>query len=134
MDRKERFTLYPTASQIISKFHDDMQHAAYSLIEPRSSIERHTGQENRTGEFLRIHIPLIIPEGDLYFECMGEVIYWDDIWGFNNQLTHSAHNNTDEYRLIFLLDLRMSALGLEPCGQFDPKWQLHAKPFIREKQ
>jgi len=125
---------YPTAYKLMKKFEGDIGIASYSVIEPKSVIERHTGPENRDGEYLRIHIPLIIPEGDVFFECLGEVIKWDDIWGFNNQLIHSAHNYTDEYRLVFLIDLRRTAIGLEPGEPFDEKWQIHAKPFVRENQ
>lgn len=130
----QRLREHPTAFKLIHKFRGDVAIATYSVIEPNSVIARHTGPENRDGEYIRIHIPLIIPPGDVFFECLGEVITWDDIWGFNNQLIHSAHNYTDEYRLVFLIDLRRTAIGLEPGEPFDEKWQIHAKPFIREKQ
>jgi len=125
---------YPTACGLVQEFGNDVAIAAYSVIDPNSVIHRHTGPENRDGEFLRIHIPLIVPEGDIFFECLGEIIDWSDIWGFNNQLIHSAHNYTNEYRLVFLIDLRRTAIGLEPGVPFDPEWQIHAKPFIRDKQ
>ncbi len=128
----EKRIKYPTAYKLIQRFQGDIGNAGYSIIEPNSVIDRHTGPENRDGEYLRIHIPLIIPIGDIFFECLGEIITWDDIWGFNNQLIHSAHNYTNEYRLIFLIDLRRTAIGLEPGEPFDEKWQIHAKPFIRE--
>lgn len=129
----ERIKSHPTAFKLMHKFKGDVAIASYSVIEPHSVIERHTGPENRDGEYLRIHIPLIIPKGDVFFECLGEVITWDDIWGFNNQLIHSAHNYTDEYRLVFFIDLRRTAIGLEPGEPFDEKWQIHAKPFVREQ-
>lgn len=124
---------YPTAYKLIKKYGDDCGIAGYSVIEPRSVIERHTGPENRDGEYLRIHIPLIIPEGDIFFEVLGEEIDWSDIWGFNNQLIHSAYNNSDEYRLVFIIDLRRTAIGLEPGVPFDAEWQINAKPFVRQK-
>jgi hypothetical protein len=123
---------YPTAYKLIKKYGANCGIAGYSVIEPRSVIERHTGPENRDGEYLRIHIPLIIPEGDVFFEVLGEEIDWSDIWGFNNQLIHSAHNNTDEYRLVFIIDLSRTAIGLEPGVPFDPEWQINAKTFVRE--
>lgn len=123
---------YPTAYNLIQQYGDNCGIATYSVIEPNSVIDRHTGPENRDGEYLRIHIPLVIPNGDVFFEVLGQVVYWDDIWGFNNQLIHSAHNYTNEYRLVFIIDLRRTAIGLEPGEPFNEEWQLNAKPFVRE--
>lgn len=124
---------YPTAYKLMEQYGDDCGIATYSVIEPNSVIDRHTGPENRDGEYLRIHIPLIVPSGEIFFEVMGQVVYWNDIWGFNNQLIHSAHNYTNEYRLVFLIDLKRTSIGLDPGTPFNEEWQIHAKPFVREK-
>lgn len=130
---EEAKTKYPAAYELMQYYGDDCGIATYSIIEPNSVIDRHTGPENRDGEYLRIHIPLVIPDGDIFFEVLGQVVYWDDIWGFNNQLIHSAHNYTNEYRLVFIIDLRRTAIGLKPGEPFNEEWQLNAKPFVREK-
>lgn len=105
---------YSTAFKLINEYGDDCPIANYSLLGPNSKINRHTGIENRDGEFIRIHIPLVIPEGDLYFEVLGEIVRWDDIFAFNNQFVHSAHNNTNKWRLCFLIDIRRTRAGLPP--------------------
>ena len=105
---------YPTAMKLINEFGEDCPIANYSILGPNSKINRHTGVENRNGEYVRIHIPLIVPEGDLFFEVGGETITWDDIFAFNNQFVHSAHNNTSEWRLCFLIDISRKKLGLPP--------------------
>jgi hypothetical protein len=125
---------YPTAYKLVKEYGDDCPIANYSCLAPNSVIERHTGPENRDGEFVRIHIPLIIPKGDVFFECAGEEITWDDIWSFNNQLPHSAHNYTNEYRLCFLIDLRRSAIGMPPGPKYSKRHEVLCPPFVREKK
>lgn len=104
---------YPTAYQILKRF-PECSFSWYAVLPPHSVIRRHTGPENRTGESIRIHIPLIIPTGDIGFEVAGEIIDWSDLFAFNNQKLHSAWNNTDEYRLCFILDLPRSLCDLPP--------------------
>jgi hypothetical protein len=122
---------FPTAYKLIKEYGDDCPIANYSCLAPNSVIERHTGPENRDGEYVRIHIPLIIPEGDVFFECAGEEITWEDIWSFNNQLPHSAHNYTNEYRLCFLIDLRRSAIGMPPGPKYSKRIEVLCPPFTR---
>jgi hypothetical protein len=127
---KER---YPTAFKLIEEYGDNCPIANYTVLAPNSVLERHTGVENRNGEFIRIHIPLIIPEGDVFFEAGGEEIDWSDIWGFNNQIAHSAHNYTNEWRLLFLIDIRRTFIGLEPSPPYDIKNESnYMTPFVRK--
>lgn len=124
---------YPTAYKLIEEYGDDCPIANYTVLAPNSVLQRHTGVENRSGEFIRIHIPLIIPEGDVFFEAMGEEIDWSDIWGFHNQFAHSAHNYTNEWRLVFLIDLRRTSIGLEPGQPYDIKNEsTFVPPFVRK--
>lgn len=127
---------YPTAYKITKEFWDDCPIANYSYLAPNTVLHRHTGPENRTGEYIRIHIPLIIPPGDLFFEVNGEEIDWSDIFAFDNQLVHSAHNLSDGHRLIFLLDVKRSRIGLPPGQPFNKDRQLYqlSKPFIRKNK
>ena len=110
---------YPTAMKLIDEYGDDCLFAAYSLLGPDSKINRHTDPENRNGEFIRIHIPLIVPKGKVYFEVLGEIVTWDDIFAFNNQFVHSAHNNTPDWRLCFVIDIRRTRIGLPPGVHYD---------------
>lgn len=123
---------YATAYKLLQKYGDeDCPILNYSCMAPNTVIQRHTGVENRSGEFIRIHIPLIIPKGDVFFEVYGEIVDWSDLFAFNNQFVHSAHNLTSEYRLVFLLDLRRSIVGLPPGAPYDESLEKEAPPFIR---
>lgn len=126
---------FPTAYKLIKEFWDDCPIASYSYMAPGTVLHRHTGPENRLGEYIRIHIPLIIPPGDVFFEVDGEETTWDDIFGFDNQLVHSAHNLSDGHRLIFLIDIKRSRIGLPPGQLFNKDRQLYSllhKPFVRK--
>lgn len=124
---------YPTAFKLVSGFGEYCPIASYSILAPQTILHRHTGPENRTGEYIRIHIPLIIPEGDVFLEASGEEVTWDNIWGFNNQHAHSAYNLTDEWRVIFMIDLHREHIGMDPGEVFNPEIDLSHKPFIRHQ-
>jgi len=127
---------FPTIQKILKELEGQLGHLFYSIMEPNTIISRHTGPENRTGEHLRIHIPLIIPKGDVFFEVNGEEIDWSEPFGFNNQYTHSAHNLSSERRLILLIDIRRSFLGLPPGYPYYSREHLQfiskVPPFVRK--
>jgi hypothetical protein len=116
--------LYPTAHNLVKEYGEFCPIANYSILAPQTILNRHSGPENREGKFIRIHIPLIIPEGDIFLEASGEEVTWDNIWGFNNQHTHSAYNFSDEWRVVFMIDLDMAHIGMEPQAPYDPSIDL----------
>lgn len=108
---------FPTAIQMIKMLEDYCPIAEYSVLEPGGEITVHNGIENRYSEYLRYHIPLIIPDGGtdkLGFECMGELIDWSDVWAFDNQGMHTAWNKTEKHRLVFIIDIHRSVAGVPP--------------------
>lgn len=105
---------FPTAFKHIFPKYEGVTICGYGLMYPHSIISRHTGIENRTGEWIRIHIPLIIPEGDCGMEVNGELVDWSDLFAFNNQRLHSVWNFTDHHRLILLVDMLRSGCDLPP--------------------
>jgi len=112
---------YPTAWKLVSRYRHHCPIANYSILAPHTILHRHTGMENRLGNFIRIHIPLIVPEGDLFLEVKDEEVTWDKIFCFDNQFVHSAYNNTDKWRLIFLFDLSRDIAGIPPGRPYDPE-------------
>ncbi len=130
-----RAVKYKTAYTLANEFGEKCPIAQYSIMAPNTVLQRHTGPENRTGKYIRIHIPLIIPEGDVFLEVNGEEVRWDDIFGFNNQFVHSAHNYTDQYRLVFFIDLDREHIGMTPGEPWDERFdELSKLPFIRKTQ
>jgi hypothetical protein len=125
--------LHPTAYMLTKKYEKYCPISTYSVMAPRSVLRRHTGPENRTGKYIRIHIPLIIPEGDIFLEVNGEKVDWSDLFGFNNQLAHSSWNLSDEYRLVYIIDLDREFIGLPPGSLYDERLEKYASPFLEEE-
>jgi hypothetical protein len=123
---------YKTAAALTKKYADVCPVSSYSILEKNSVIKRHVGLENITGETIRIHIPLFVPEGDIFLETEGVEIDWSDIFGFANQYIHSAHNYSNTRRLVYLIDIKRKYLGLprtEICNYYQRlrTWP----PFVR---
>ena len=128
---------FPTAFNHIFPNYDGVTICGYGLMYPHSVISRHTGIENRTGEWIRVHIPLIIPKGDLGMEVNGEIVDWSDLFAFNNQRLHSVWNFTDEYRLILLVDMLRTCCDLPPGIPFkegDDCESIECPPFLKTEQ
>jgi hypothetical protein len=105
---------FPTACSLISYFGDSVKTASYLVLDSHSSIDWHHDVENPHGEMCCVHIPLDVPKGDLGLELKDEeVLRWDDIFAWNNQILHRAWNKTDNPRLIFLLDFTKESCGLD---------------------
>lgn len=121
---------YPTAKAMMDHYGDDLYGLVYSAIGPYSILQRHVGPENIDGVYVRIHIPLIVPSGDIFLEVDGQEVTWDDIFGFNNQHLHSAHNYSNEWRLIMIVDMSRERCGLPPGRRFSDTSE-RENPFVR---
>ena len=86
--------------------------------------------ENRDGRTLRIHIPLLVPPGDIFFEVEGVEVDWSDLFGFNNQHIHSAFNLTPKRRLVYLIDITTEKLGIPALSGADFERQ-HSIPLFK---
>ena len=115
---------YPTAYRLVKAFGDDCNVATYSILKPGSKIPLHTGdEENRYCKYIRCHIPLVIPEGDMGLWLMGQTIGWrDGVFGFDNSGVHIAWSNAATNRLVFIIDLHRSTLGIPPNKHMRSRW------------
>ena len=105
-------TKYPVAASLIREFEPDVCLTLYSYLAPHSSIPEHADVENPDNEYIRIHIPLFIPEGDCYFTVGDRKLTWNNgVFGFDGGM-HSAYNNTDKPRVILLIDIKRFHLDL----------------------
>ena len=127
---EESKSKFPTMISIIDYFgFDNLGSVTYSVLEANGIIARHTGPENRAGKFIRCHIPLIVPEGDLGMEINGEVVDWSESFGFNNQIIHSVWNNTDYRRLVLMIGIKRSYIGLPDAPPWTEETNADAVPF-----
>ena len=76
--------------------------AGFSILEPKTRIFPHKGY---THEVYRSHLGLITPKG-AWLEVDGERVEWEQgkMFVFDDMVTHSAYNGSDEERVILLLD------------------------------
>ena len=91
----------PNTMNILSQFQDEIVNAGFSCLEPGATTKRHRDVDS---SFYRCHIPLIIPKGDCYLEVEGVKRKWDNPLVFDDTKYHNAWNNTDEYRVILIVD------------------------------
>lgn len=130
----DRIAKFPTAKTIMDKYGDELFGLVYSSIGPYSILQRHDGPENIDGEYIRIHIPLIIPPGDIFLEVKGQEVIWNNTFGFNNQYLHSAHNYSNEWRTIMIVDMSRKACGLPPGRHFNESEEVRKTQFVRGMQ
>ena len=102
--------MFPTAATLTKKYIAYVGCSGYSVLEGGGYIKPHVDIENRSRKTVRIHIPLIIPEGDSALEVRGVKLNWSDLFAFDNAELHSAYNKTDKRRLIYSIDISKSLL------------------------
>lgn len=124
---------YPTAYSIIDYLgKENVKLVTYSILEANSIIYRHTGSENKSSKYIRIHIPLIVPDvtlDEMGMEVNGEIIGWPEVFGFNNQIIHSVWNTTPYRRLVLIVDLSRDFLGIPEGKPWAPEDDWYANPF-----
>jgi len=109
---------YPKLTEMIDKLRteygiDSVNKVTFSILVANGNIGVHTGRDNIHSEYIRCHIPLIIPEhtrDEMYLEANADKVYWTETWGFDNQIPHTAKNATDYHRLVLIIDISRDAL------------------------
>jgi|tagenome__1003787_1003787.scaffolds.fasta_scaffold20988880_5 Flp pilus assembly protein TadD len=83
--------------------------AMFSLLAPRTRIPPHTGVANTR---LVCHLPLIIPP-NCGFRCGATTIEWHvgKAFVFDDTIEHEAWNDSDELRVVLIVDLWAPALS-----------------------
>jgi aspartyl/asparaginyl beta-hydroxylase (cupin superfamily) len=74
----------------------------FSLLQPRSRLPAHTGVTNTRAI---VHLPLVVPEG-CGLRVGGETRTWQvgKAFAFDDTIEHEAWNESDEPRLVLILD------------------------------
>jgi beta-hydroxylase len=88
--------------------------ALFSILEPRAEIPRHRGW---AAGVVRCHYPLITPhdEASCWIDVDGVRLHWRESQPllFDDTLEHEVHNETDEMRVVLIVDFepRQPLLG-----------------------
>ena len=125
---------FPTAAKLTNKYADHCLISSYSVLESQSSIGRHSDMENRNRSYVRIHIPLIVPTGDIFLEVDNVEIDWTDLFAFDSELLHSAYNFSDYRRLVYILDISREFLNIPPADSWSLEVEAQTLPFVRGTQ
>lgn len=83
--------------------------AMFSLLAPRTRIPPHTGVANVR---LVCHLPLIVPPA-CGFRCGATTVEWrvGETFVFDDTIEHEAWNDSDELRVVLIVDLWPPALS-----------------------
>jgi beta-hydroxylase len=94
----------PKTVSIIEEFIPQHMSAGFSILKPKTKIKPHTG---RPIDVLRCHLGLIIPK-DCGLQVNGETQKWENgkVFVFDDTYLHSAWNDSEEERVILLLDFK----------------------------
>jgi aspartyl/asparaginyl beta-hydroxylase (cupin superfamily) len=113
---KSNALLAPNTMKLIQKCIDDghnIRNAFFSILGPNSYITEHSGYMNSV---LRYHLGLYVPYPDKsYLIVNKEKINWQEGKGFiwNDNFLHSAHNESNNNRVILILDIVRNDLPVE---------------------
>ncbi|QXQ05108.1 aspartyl/asparaginyl beta-hydroxylase domain-containing protein [Sphingosinicellaceae bacterium] len=88
--------------------------AMFSLLRPHTRIPPHTGIANTR---LVCHLPLIVPDG-CWFRVGAERREWrvGEAFVFDDTIEHEAANDSDEPRIVLILDLWHPGLSRAECA------------------
>lgn len=100
---KDHCAACPKTAKLVAQCFPTHGAAGFSVLGPETDILPHEGYQ---GEFLRLHLPLIVPEGDCGLEVGGEVRRWrpGEPLVFDDRVTHRAWNHTTTARVVLLID------------------------------
>jgi aspartate beta-hydroxylase len=75
----------------------------FSVLAPRTRIPAHSSVSNAR---LVVHLPLIVPEG-CRFRVGNDIRPWreGEAWVFDDTIDHEAWNDSDNYRVILMIDI-----------------------------
>jgi beta-hydroxylase len=93
----------PLTAELVEKYFGNHGAAGFSVLRPHTRINPHQGYQ---GDYLRCHLGLRIPAGDCALQVEDETRHWREgqVMVFDDRLWHRAWNNTDQERVILLVD------------------------------
>ncbi len=119
IDNPINHSLCPVTSQLI-KSNSNIISADFSYIPPKTKILPHKGF---TKMVLRVHLGLIIPEGDTGIRVEKQTRKWKEgkLLILDDSFEHEAWNNTDFDRVVLMFDI------------VNPRWGYTADEINRYK-
>jgi beta-hydroxylase len=93
----------PRTADLVRKHVPVNGSVGFSRLAAGTVIQPHTGDDFG---FLRMHLGIQVPEGDIGLRVQGEDIKWQTgrAFIFDDSLLHEAWNRTDQDRVVLILD------------------------------
>tara|TARA_Y100000593_G_scaffold94174_1_gene192008 strand:+ start:17673 stop:18173 length:501 start_codon:yes stop_codon:yes gene_type:complete len=89
--------------------------ATYSVFEPNAKIYPHVGYDLEEPVY-RVHLPIIVPNDsqNCWIKVKGEKRSWqkNELLIFDDMMEHEAQNNTEEDRVVVIMDFKKEAFNL----------------------
>lgn len=119
IDNPVNHSLCPVTSQLI-KNNPNILSADFSYIPPKTKILPHKGF---TKMVLRVHLGLIIPDGDTGIRVGNITKKWEEgkLLILDDSFEHEAWNNTNKDRVVLMFDI------------VNPRWEYTAEQINRYK-
>ncbi|OQR87357.1 aspartyl/Asparaginyl beta-hydroxylase [Achlya hypogyna] len=96
----------PVTSALLQSIPHQYDHAFFSALAPQTHITKHHGPTNKK---LRVHLPLVVPAGDLCRLRIGdEVVHFKEgeCFVFDDSFEHEAWNDhATQSRLVLIVDV-----------------------------
>ena len=101
----------PVTAAILTRYADLIDTAGFSILQPGTIIYPHEGYVDSV---LRMHLGVIVPEGDLRLRVGQDVRSWEEgkCFIFDDTVEHEVWNRTDQKRVALLIDLKKDRLPL----------------------
>ena len=93
----------PFTSDLIKQHIPTHKGVSFSRLKAGCNIPPHKGLK---GNFLRCHLGIDIPDGDIGIKVEDEILRWDNgkSFVFNDRDVHTAWNNTKSDRIVLIVD------------------------------
>lgn len=98
---------YPTLNTLVEELGDTCRSAGYSILESGGNVLTHTDTEEGHENYVIVHVPLMVPSGDIGFYENDEKGIWveGECFILDVESPHSVWNFTDQSRVVVLLEL-----------------------------
>tara|TARA_R110000824_G_scaffold72457_3_gene184867 strand:- start:354 stop:1142 length:789 start_codon:yes stop_codon:yes gene_type:complete len=122
----------PVTAELVRQI-PDLNSAFFSILEPGATIPRHRGV---TRGLVTCHLGLIVPDSPE--KCVMQVEETDCFWEkgkwlvFDDSHYHEVHNETDQRRVILLVQVKRPMRVLGRFANNLALWGIRRSPFVQD--
>jgi len=122
----------PVTADLVRRI-PDLNSAFFSILEPGATIPRHRGV---TRGLVTCHLGLIVPDRPEHCTMQVEdsTLFWEaGKWlVFDDSYYHEVHNNTDQRRVILLVQVKRPMRLLGRLANDLALWGIRRSPFVQD--